>query len=86
MRLVLITEIAQILKIRDIGFCDDDRVFRSILNQQPDQLDDQVGLREVDTWGTQLFPEESNRIEPEPRNTMFKITTNDFQKLDELKP
>ena len=46
--LILIAEIAQILKIRDIRFCDDDRVF-DLFSTQPDQLDYQVSLWKVDT-------------------------------------
>ena len=37
----------------------------------------------VDARGPQFFPEKTNCVQPEPRNTFLKIFVNNFQELQQ---
>ncbi len=79
MRLVLITEIGQVFKQRQIGFGNEQNIGMYRRGRQSQCLDDLVRLIQIDRTGPGHLPDKADGIQPHDPDAMFKIFQNDLQ-------
>ena len=82
MGLVRVAKIGQIFAIRHIRFGNDDRVIVFAFNQYSQQLDDFMGLGQMNTSRAEFLPQERDSIEAEPAHAFLQIKRDYFCELE----
>ena len=77
-----VTEVGQVFPIGNIVFTDDHRFRGVVFDQGAKQLDDLVGLLQMDTVCADFLPQIGNCIHSKNSNAVIEVFANDAHKLD----
>ena len=75
MGFLTVTEIGQVLLLRNIGFSDDNAIRTKRLEQQTQNLNKAISLRPVDAGGVGFLPDEADRIKTNLTHTVARHPT-----------
>ena len=80
-RFIRVSEIRQVLAVRDVGLSDHDGIGLRTFDNQPEQANQLVGLGQIHTGGAGLLPQEGHRIEAEHSNTRVQQLADNADEL-----
>ena len=79
--LVSIAEIADIFRMRQIGFRQQNNTRRDIIDHRPQQSDDLVGLRQIDARGADFLPEIGDSVQTDNPGAVSNIAQHNIEKF-----
>ena len=78
-----VAEVGDVLRVGDVGLGQQPRARGHVVDQGPPELDDRVGLRQVDAGGAGLLPEEPDGVEPDGRGTTREVAEQHVGQLEQ---
>ena len=80
---VAVAEVGDVLGVRNVGLGEQPRPGRDLVDEGPPQLDDGVGLRQVQARRAGLLPEEPDRVQPDRRGAADEVAEQHVGELEQ---
>ena len=78
-----VAEVGDVLGVRHVGLGEQLGAGRECVDERPPQLDDGVGLRQVDARGAGLLPQEADGVQPDRRRAALEVAEQHVGELEQ---
>ena len=78
-----IAEVGDVVPVGYVGFRDQERSRRRLIQHRPEDLDNPVGLGQVQAAGAQLLPEKAHRVQAEVARPLFNVKEEELHHLQQ---
>src|SRR5438045_729 len=68
-----VSEIGEVLRVRDVCFGDEQNVWRDLVQDFAQELDDAMRLRQMDAGSADLFPKISDGVQSDEARALFDV-------------